>query len=281
MAAITTIPISWASSDVNQFNTWGAVVSNLILSCGFIKTADTGQINFGTNTNYNQAGNTVLGYEIWQSGDNLTPFFFKLEYGTGLNYLYIGLWLTVGTGTDGAGNITGNTTTRQFLHDGSATVTCPGYACGDGGRLAIGLANRDGTAGLSFGITRTRDTNLVATGDGVQVLTWFINQAPKAQYVPMQPNSPVFPQQPLVPALSAVPSAITGSYGGNLGVFPIFPFRGYADNPDGSHILYFNPDIPPVSTVSVFIGGASHNYIALGYASGLGQGAGGLLMRLD
>ena len=64
------------------------------------------------------AANQSLGYEIWRMNgalQNTAPAFLKIEYGSSVYAQYPGLWLSCGSATDGAGNLTGTVSERRQL----------------------------------------------------------------------------------------------------------------------------------------------------------------------
>ena len=89
------------------FKSWGGGISTALSDCGFIKTSDTGQINWTSVVKPSTGSNA--GYEIWRFNDALqatTPIFFKITYGISngaSNYPRM-VW-ELGGGSDGAGNI--------------------------------------------------------------------------------------------------------------------------------------------------------------------------------
>ena len=76
---------------------------------GLVQTSDTGQIDTATVTRPITA--ITAGYETFRFNDSLqgiAPMFMKLEFGSGDNTpVTPAMWVTVGTGTDGAGTVTG------------------------------------------------------------------------------------------------------------------------------------------------------------------------------
>lgn len=95
----------------NDFRAWGSQLSAGLSSAGLTQTADTGQINW---TSVTIPGiSTPAGYEIWRNADS--TLFLKLEYGTGSTTTRPHLWQTIGTGSDGVGNLTGQLTTRSLM----------------------------------------------------------------------------------------------------------------------------------------------------------------------
>lgn len=94
------------------FREWGLEFNTKLAAAGLVQTADTGQINWTTVTL--PGTNTDGGYEIWKLNDSLfgtAPVYFRLDYGTGGGTNIPRVKFTVGTGTDGAGVITGTAKT--------------------------------------------------------------------------------------------------------------------------------------------------------------------------
>jgi hypothetical protein len=162
------------------FRTMGAEVNAKLASVGLVQTADTGQINWATIAPAPTLGMQSVGYEIWRFNDALqatAPIYIKLEYGT---YGYsgsaayndtVGMWITVGTGTDGAGNITGIKITRrpswQTNNAGGppAAGDWPSYICHFAGYLGVWLKHGSGSA-MGFAIARLNDAAGAFTADG-------------------------------------------------------------------------------------------------------------------
>lgn len=111
------------------FQAWVTeIVTTIFTTLGVTQTADTGQINPATVA-VPGAINTSAGYVIGRFNDTLqatAPIFFKLEFGTGSAIAAPGMWLTVGTGSNGSGTITngggGAVTTRVAVSNGSTTL---------------------------------------------------------------------------------------------------------------------------------------------------------------
>lgn len=173
------------------FRAWGRELSNAMQTAGLVKAADTGQINWDTvlKPAYNVGGG-VAGYEIFQFNDPLqptAPVFVKLEYGTGPTQTsaYPGLWLTVGTGTNGAGTLTGVLSTRQLLTHSYGGTACvlpdtangmPTFVCYKDGYLAVVFKCGGAYCGIPnavafFIIGRTGNDDGTENSDGVYVMT--------------------------------------------------------------------------------------------------------------
>ena len=143
----------------------------------FVKVTQAGEIDWGTVTKPS-SGNSAAGFEVYRFNDAMqatAPIFFKIEYGSGAAIQFPAIWLTVGKGADGAGNITSVLLPR-------ALAIVPGYGptltaknCyvgnGDGSCLVMSLFPSDAAFQASSGsvliLERSRDSNGNATGDGI------------------------------------------------------------------------------------------------------------------
>lgn len=168
--------LTWTTA-LNHANTagWRATHSELsanLTAVGAPKTADTGQVDWTTNNKPTTAGTPR--YEIRYLNDSLhatTPIYFKLEWdnsdsGGTVPYMF----LTVGTGSDGSGNITGIVTSRVQICLGellsSSVIARASYLCGISGYLGLSYKRYAQINGVSapigfsfFAISRFRDAS--------------------------------------------------------------------------------------------------------------------------
>src|SRR3954454_8298219 len=131
-----TLPGDFTSDAV--FRSWGSGVSAQLAAIGLVRTADTGQIDWTTVAK--PASGVFGGYEIWRFDDALqatAPVFIKVEYGIS-NTTTLMLGLTVGTGTNGAGTLTGQVSSKSNVAPqttSAAGVLLPSFCSGNSGRL--------------------------------------------------------------------------------------------------------------------------------------------------
>ncbi|RJP44508.1 hypothetical protein C4587_01855 [Candidatus Parcubacteria bacterium] len=183
---MTTLQYNTPVNQTNDadFRAWGALYSTALATVGLIQTADTGQIDWVTVLR--PAINTAAGYEIYEFADALqasAPVFIKFEFGSGTSQLRAMVWITVGTGSDGAGNITGVYINRRTCNssDNSPGGTPPAFFC-----------HTDGFFGAAWGsflsagnpklmhlmiLQRTVDANGNLTAVGLDVITRNDNSA--------------------------------------------------------------------------------------------------------
>lgn len=158
------------------FRVWIAeVITAMFTLVGLTQTADTGQINTATVTRPGTA-NTVAGYVIGRFNDTLqstVPIFFKLEFGTGGTATTSpNMWLTVGTGSNGSGTITGTTTTRNTIVGGVAASNVTTYIsrwCYNTSDGIVAFAWKIGATAADLGgfaLGRTCDNTSAPTNQG-------------------------------------------------------------------------------------------------------------------
>lgn len=182
-ATVLTVPPDHTSAAT--FRAYGLAISNAIAAAGWVKTADTGQIDWATVAN--PGTNTVAGYEIWRMADSLQatrPVFMKVEYGRNQQG-GPGIWLTVGTATDGAGTLSasgsfpGTLFNRVQVHDSSystfsSATASESLVVGDTSELVVSMHwhEPDVMRGLGWTVGRTRDWAGAPVGDGFYVCWW-------------------------------------------------------------------------------------------------------------
>ncbi len=176
MTTATTTLNAAISSDAT-FRTWGAGVKALFTAAGVVQTSDTGQINWASVTKA-VAANTVQGYEVWRFNDTLqatAPVFIKVEYISSPNTSgnAQSLRLTVGTGSNGSGTITGVNTGTQLVRNYTSTnadtnTAQKAWACHASGTFSAWSEQGSGVNNpFSFIICRTVNSSGALTGDGL------------------------------------------------------------------------------------------------------------------
>lgn len=226
-----------------EFRDWGSKLSAAMTTCGHTMTADTGQINWATVTR--PAVSTAGGYEIREFTDTMAasyPVFVKYEYGTGTAAALPALWITVGTGSDGAGNITGVLVARFKI--GTAISNASSYesrVTGDTDRIAFILWNTaiytNSTHMLS--IERSHDAAGDNTNEGVLVFSWSPNItnifAIKAKFSGSSTSYTAWSVN--------TPNAGTGADGADIYVYPIRTWAPYETEPSKNIGAYYNVDL--------------------------------------
>lgn len=247
------------------FRSWGQTIANAIVAAGLVKTTDTGQIDWGTVTK--PIANTAGGYEIYRFDDALQatrPIFIKFEFGTGGSVNNPQMWVTAGTATDGAGNITSHASfpntilSRRTLLYTSTTAWPPGttvpfWIASDekASLLLAGWYNFPGQSTLGFTtalLERTRNFDTSFNGEGLFSL--ISNPSQTFIQALIIENSPWITTQPTSTGyvLGTMTSLdpFTGFFNGVQNFWPIFTGQTPKFNGPTKHLVYLpnSTDLP-------------------------------------
>ena len=174
------------NATASQIQGWATWLSQGILAAGWVQSADTGQCSTST-LSVPGAVNTSMGYQIFQMADTLqstAPVFLKLEYGSGAAVNNPSIWITLGTGSDGAGGLTGIKLTRTQIAATSATSTALNSCLsGDTNRLTLCLWFSSLSYMVCVIIERTHAASGSDNSDGLLVL-WAAGGLKWSQYLP-------------------------------------------------------------------------------------------------
>lgn len=273
MATTTTSTSTGYFTTAAQFRTIGSAISGAIQAVGLVQTSDTGQINWTTAS---MPGSTyvISGYEIYRFSDSLqstAPVFIKIEYGCAQLASYMGLWITVSTGTDGAGTPAGNISWRFQCSNGNTDIsTRTSYFSGSTNRLTFALWPWPSTGSGQwhvFGVERTHDSSGADTGTGVHILFSSAGSTGlgMSQYMPVGTTTAYLPAMVYNGWYCSAPLTGGGSFGGNVYTYPIRTFGMYENLPCFNFIHFAGTDITVGSTVSVTnYDGNSRSYLAPG-----------------
>jgi hypothetical protein len=249
------------------------IEDTLVTTGGWFNTADTGQTAIGSFV-HPTLQNTKMGYRVYRMNDSLqatAPIFMRLDFGaTNQGVNVFGFWPTIGTGSDGAGNITGK------MWDGGASVQPPvgptssggaiannSYGSAAPGRVALGMFVQ-GTPNfiLVFCIERTKNSLGADTGDGLLVLYCdginISNSLDRSRYLNWAPG----PQPAVELGLSYVLTVNnpSQSFGGDIGAGVISHFRGVAQQPGINMLVVNAADVGAEGSFSLTLYGSTHTY---------------------
>jgi hypothetical protein len=225
---MSTYSQGYASQNVTndaEFRTRGKWISDRLTDCGWSIVTDSGTINW-TTVSKPGTTHTVAGYEIRQS-DNVAGarIYLKIEYGSGSTVTNMALWVTCGEGSDGAGTITGDKTTRtECITTAVGAVGCTDYVSGAGARLAVVMAANTSAGTMTatipgFVIQRTTDASGVDDGNGFIVFMLQGGTGAKHEQVNFSTGSSS--QRTGLGCMLALSAPVPGSAGA-IPVFPIY-----------------------------------------------------------
>lgn len=244
------------------FRAWGSWISAGLAACGWIKTSDTGQVNWATVVKPG-AANTVGGYELWRMNDSLqgtSPVVIKIEYGTGDNN-GPSVWVQISTSSNGTGSLNGTQSSPRTKVSSSFVPANTGswLICGDTNRFLLVIPINISPFGFCWlSIERTHSSTGVDTGDGVTWLSEIFGPVYVQYYFPL--NGGASPGSLASPGVFP-PTFGTGTDGVVTAVYPVFTDKGgpYC-NPLVNVLGAFVGNFTANSVVSVALYGANRKY---------------------
>lgn len=281
MAKVTSSACILASDTTDHIRSWAGLILLLLANAGWVRTSDTGQTDLASMPAASVV-NTVCGFQIWRMNDSLqatAPVFVKFEFGSGTGLGQASLWVTIGTGTDGAGAITGiiQSQTRispTYSADPSSLGASVFYGSGETNRLVF-LARGTVTSNnyiqrIFLSIERTHASDGSDSNNGLML---FGESSTGSTTTNVVANVHVYRvvsfgevQAPTSTTIGAYcPSGSTWAYGGNyIGVCPVVFFQGAPINPSKNMLVYLNGDITYLSQTVISCYGTELNWLPLG-----------------
>lgn len=273
------------SNTAANFRAGGSAFAAQLAAMGLVQTADTGQIDWLT-VGAPSFSDQLMGYEIWRFNDALqstVPVYVRIEYrcGNSTTTKWV-IWIKVGFGTDGAGNLTGTqvSTTYRLAMGDNATLLGNSSCLFSGANNRIAFALFHGVSVLSVSmfcsIERSKDANGADTGDGVIILaaqggSGLGGYTRFSQYLPVTggvPNS-----ESRWPAILS--NNASSGFGTTLHMGVPIPLAGSMKNPGLGAMVYTVGDYAIATDITLSIYGANHIYRTLGnnwtYVAGVGS----------
>lgn len=261
-------------TDAN-FRAWVQFISDNLQTAGFIKTADTGQVDTATVTRP-LAVSTYQGYEIRRMDDALqasVPVFIKIEYGS-LNNAATNpaIRLTIGTGSNGSGTITGSIFSATVFCGGNNTSAASVTAkfSGDDDRFVIALNYTTSVANpgvFILALERSKGPDFLNNSTGVYLVTAGGSSGYAAAaggafiLIPFTGSSPTKEAD----GGAIHPGTDSTLDGSNVGIYPLHPTCfGKKVYPPTNFMVYRTNEISSDSDVTVDVDGTSIVYRTCG-----------------
>lgn len=250
MATDTRIIRSTTADDA-EFRLWAQSVHDALIAVGLTQATDTGQINFATVAKPTST-NVDAGYAVYRFSDALQatrPVFIRLVFGTGNQATTPRIGVAIGTATNGAGTLSGiSTTLRNLNTSAAATQNVQSWASGSTNRVTFCMWGGDTTSSraVAFGVERTHDANGDDSNVGVRL--WTAAGSSTADDLsfagPSYGSTNGFPA-----AMSSTES--TGVNGSDTVFFPIYGAAKIAQFPLTGVLGFYNADAVNGSDVLV------------------------------
>jgi hypothetical protein len=262
-----------ATNDTDaHFRNWAQFIEDtLVTTGGWVVTGDTGQTAPGSLTHPTVA-NTKQGYRIYRMADTLqstNPVFVRIDFGSGPATTIPGIWLTIGTGSDGAGAITGTV----WNGGGSATANIAGntssstqvnncYGSADTNRVTIGMFVQASNAAfdLVFGIERTKDATGADTGTGLLLAYTFAGAqvVGRSRFLILAGGTQPTEENGLSYILTRQNPSET--FGSDIGCGILIHFKGVAQQPGTNFMMVNSNDVSAEGQFSMTLYGATRTY---------------------
>ena len=293
MTAITTYTLLTNSTDAN-FRIWGSSVDGTFVTCGWVQTSDTGQINW-TTVAAPVAINTSKGYSIFRMNDAMQatkPVFLKIEYGSSPAVVANPcMWITIGTGSDGAGTITGITVARSVCYGNTSNGSYyPSYFSGSSSRWCMCLwPTYASYQHIFFSVERTHDDSNTLTNTGLLIFFTSYPQGAWSQYAKHDGSLVAYYQSGW--NCNVPPGLVTNSALGNkVNAYPVKCWTPGESEISTNVFVYFQADFSGYNpiTLNLFDNSVTGTYIPMplntSWAQACNRGAIsglGLMMRYD
>lgn len=252
-----------------HFRAWINEINDSLIAFGWVRTSDTGQIDFATVTRPTTV-NTYQGYAVYRMDDALQSscaVFMRLDFGTGAGTNNCSIKVQVGIGsTDGAGTLTGNVSTQAVTSTstGATASAVTARTAGDAGSFRMHFWGNN-VLGTGWTLLVERDQSIVGadTALGVNFVMHY-NTANttgliKSQFLETAGGNGAL--NTLVYA--ALSQQASQSAGGYVGIAPARCELGPLRNPMKTFLLFARTDYTLETTNPVTIYGSSHTYLML------------------
>ncbi|MGE5110632.1 MAG: hypothetical protein ACM3JB_07250 [Acidobacteriaceae bacterium] len=241
--------------------------AGLLDSAGWARTSNTGQVTLASALRSGAATN----YEVRKSNDGLTDLYLKITYALVNNDLFP--IIVLGTGSDGAGTITGpagQTISMNTLATGSTSNTgtftyqiCWATLHGS----FVMSCKHDSSNPWLLCVERSRDSSGSPTSD---YATMYMSQSYNVlasrhlqQTLFIGGSYTAGKTSQSTAWASALPSITNNVYSGDVGVSPVRPMIPHEGN-TSKLLLIAKADFSTTGQFTTTVYGSSHNYMAMG-----------------
>lgn len=271
------------TGDATMYRAWMQFIHDAVVSFGWVQTGDTGQLDIATAP-VPTTTNTRTGYRAYRMDDALQatkPCFMRLDFGNTNGLANPALSVSLGTGTNGGGTLTGKFFEPNppggapMLGTAAASTTqinnC--YASGDPSRLQLAMFVSTSTSFIfAFSIERSKDASGADTGDAF-IVVWHTPGTGLNRMQFVAPGGVVNP--PVETGLSYVLSTANPSaFGSDIGVGVPIPLRGTAQQPGTGVAIVRSNDFVVESQFTMQMYGQTRTYVHLNALQAVGTNNG-------
>lgn len=252
-----------------QIRAWATFIDDTLVNGGWIYVSQAGDTAPGALLAAT-AGLQKKGFRVYRMNDTLQatkPVFMRIDYGSGggASPWSPSVWLTIGKGTDGSGNITSVfiTNAQSCPINAVQTGTHPSYGSAASNRCTFGLFTDSTLYCLAFGLERSKDSTGNDTGYGLMhVRSSIVTTDSQLRYAdfflydnPVQPTE----EQVLNYILSQQNPSETFPPG-DVGVGILIFFAGTAQQPGLNWLICNSLDVSPNGFIDTILYSQAHRY---------------------
>jgi len=279
-----------------HFRAWATFIDTLLRTTGgWTKSTQTGEAD-PTTIAHPTVANTKQGFRVYAMADTLqgtSPVFIRIDWGSGAGANTPAIWITIGTGADGSGGITGTVlaATRIAANSNSSSQANNSYGSADTNRVTFALFIQSVSSNypILLGIERTKDSTGADTGTGL-LIAYTVDGSAQfgvSQYLILAGGTQASSETGLSYILPRKSPSET--FGGDIGVGILIHFRGIAQQPGANWMFTNTNDVSVEGSISMSLYGATRTYQQLNsYAvikaivgSSGGDTSARILMRYD
>lgn len=290
------------NSSLANFKNWAQEISTAFSTLGWVQTSDTGQVNWSTIA---AVPSSTYVYEIWKAnGSNASSMPIYVKVGYGFSSTVPAVEITVGTGSNGSGTITGVVTTGAPLeptlltltNKGATTFQCYFSGSADDFRMYMWGASASNQLGELWVIDRSKNSSGADTASYFTVcVACSIETTGIASNKGMQQSlsaAQLSSQHTCLCTTTVDGVVTTGANWGTVAAYPVFPDVGQVGNPLLGLMKIYAGDGADTNTVTVnSMYGSSHTYVVVkdtgssggfsSFCNRLGAGFAALLMQYE
>lgn len=269
MATRTSSTLVPDNSTDAHFRAWAQFIEDtLVTTGGWVVTGDTGQTAPGSLSHPTVAA-TKQGYRVYRMADTLqstNPVFMRIDFGSGPSANYPGFWATIGTGSDGAGTITGivwnggaSASATVVTNSTITSLTNNSYGSADTNRASFALFVQSSISYIiAFCIERTKDATGADTGDGLLVAYATAANFSRSRYIILAGGTQPTEENGLSYILTRQNPSET--FGSDVGCGILIHFKGVAQQPGTNVMIVNSSDVSTEGTFTMTLYSATRSY---------------------
>lgn len=253
-------------------------ISDILTAGGWVQTADTGQTASNALVS-STAVNTLQGYQIWRMNDSLqstAPIFMRIEYISGQATYASSVYgytftFTIGSGSNGAGTITGASPKKYIWSGNPNSSTYNSYFFANSSSFRFVICPTSG-AEAYFSIDRTKDASNANTAAGFTTVAigqnGYGSGSGISSYLHFFAGTQRTYNSQLLNFLPAGATTLASNTTVQLLSINAYNLEGNAALTDS--LLYFTGDLSPLNPVSLSNNGIQSTFLPLQFVTSNG-----------